>query len=234
MVLSELCERVYDDNPVRDASKEKFISAAATQVLVVELDDYIAVVFRGTDELMDWKTNLGLGLVPFRDHGRVHAGFYDAAFRVKYKLINELKFYDKPIVCTGHSAGGAQAVIFAVMVDGLLKVKAVTTFGQPRVGDAEFINYASAKFEYTRVTNQCDVVCNSPPNYGWFGGYVHAGKELVFNKDGYLMPETSNRQSACNFIKNRLAGMVPNFITHTLDQHSINVYIANCKLLFEK
>ncbi|KAK4481514.1 hypothetical protein RD792_012415 [Penstemon davidsonii] len=131
----------------------------------------IMVAFKGTDPLDtdEWRIDIDISWYKFRGVGRIHGGFMKAlglqknrsmpkeipsgsspeksfayyTIREKLKnLISENK--DAKFIVTGHSLGGALAILFAsvLAIHGeellLRKLEGVYTFGQPRVGDEEF------------------------------------------------------------------------------------------------
>jgi len=227
--LCELSKRVYDRNPVEEPVYETFFDVGETQVLVIDYFTYAIVVFRGTESLLDWKTNLGMNLTPYGTQGQVHSGFLDAIDCIKLPLIKHLRKLNKPVIITGHSLGAALGVIFTAICYNLgFKVSNLVTFGQPRVGDEIFISEVDKMTDYVRYVNKHDVIANSPPNYKYFG-YVHGGKLLMFDENGYFTTPPTNCQAIKDFIKDRLKGMVPNFISHAVDQHAVEKYIENCR-----
>ncbi|TGD74799.1 lipase family protein [Mangrovimicrobium sediminis] len=106
-----------------------------------------------------------------------------------------------PVWITGHSLGGALAVLAAVELDREIAARksgaaiaAVFTFGQPRVGNSAFARWMDQRFSqrYFRSVNQRDAVPRLPltvmPNiHGeepatW--SFAHAGRVVYFNDLG--------------------------------------------------
>lgn len=81
---------------------------------------------------------------------------------------------DAKIYITGHSLGGAIAVLAAPDVKETFvgSLAEVLTFGQPRVGNSEFANWYSGQFTNERVIHYGDLVPHVPPqaNGFWHGG----------------------------------------------------------------
>lgn len=118
------------------------ISATNTQFFHFETDDYVLLTFRGTQEPVDWLTNLNSEMVPFREGiGIVHAGFYKAFLSVK-EIVDHVvhgRKLDKPIIICGHSLGGAISNLVAAYLRKLGHSNIMMyTFGSPLVGDSDF------------------------------------------------------------------------------------------------
>jgi len=233
--LVDASKQIYSDTPIQNKVIESVIDGGEAKVLIIDGFKEIIVAFQGTDSLMDWKTNLGLRLVSRNNWGKIHSGFYDAVESIREKLFEKLdtlmKESKKPLLITGHSSGGAMAVIFAYMAyKAKYNVDKLVTFGQPRCGDQIFIDNVYFNIDYTRIVNQCDMIVNTPPNL-FFYGYAHAGKCTTFNQDGNVVHNQSDSSLFCAFFTNRLQGLVPNFISHVVDQHSIDYYYKHVKKL---
>ncbi|KAG0582718.1 hypothetical protein KC19_3G080000 [Ceratodon purpureus] len=103
---------------------------------------------------------------------------------------------------TGHSLGGALAALYSTMLhftgetEVASKIGAVYTFGQPRVGDQDFADYANSvlKGKYFRVVYCNDVVPRVPFDNDLFS-FRHFGDCAYFNSvyDGLKLQEEPNR-----------------------------------------
>jgi len=162
------------------------ISIADTEAMVAETDKFVVVAFRGTSSraqlMTDMQARLNVARVAVDGRCvRVHAGFYAAFRKIESKLREVLTAQDeaKAVYLTGHSLGGALALVAAAAFGGNDKlgdrIAAVYTFGAPRVGGADFPNLVKAP--HYRVVNSGDVVPLVPPN--WFTGYVHTGMPIL-------------------------------------------------------
>ena len=162
------------------------ISIADTEAMVAETDKFVVVAFRGTSSraqlMTDMQARLNVARVAVDGRCvRVHAGFYAAFRKIESKLREVLTEQDeaKAVYLTGHSLGGALALVAAAAFGGNDKlgdrIAAVYTFGAPRVGGADFPNLVKAP--HYRVVNSGDVVPLVPPN--WFTGYVHTGMPIL-------------------------------------------------------
>ena len=102
---------------------------------------FAVVCFRGTQQLKDWLTNLNIDTVPIYgstggEIGVMHEGFHTAYKSVEDRIYAQLKGLNgMPIYFTGHSLGGALAVV-ATWYHDKHKLAACYTFGAPRVGDS--------------------------------------------------------------------------------------------------
>ena len=124
---------------------------------------------------------------------RVHAGFLAAVDAVLPGLVARLlpdnrdKRTLKPILLTGHSLGGALAVLCGFfLIRENFPVHSLYTFGQPRVGNRPFADaYAALLGPRTfRLVNQNDLVPRLP---GWLLGYRHAGQLELISAGGALV-----------------------------------------------
>lgn len=177
---------------IHDASTdtEGFIAANAEEIFVA---------FRGTTTIQDWMTDAkvrtespmwwrvnGDSITPSEGlkRARVHRGFLDCLWRVNSSTrhtLQRLRSVDQQLVITGHSLGGALAMLLALDLEDLFEpVNQVITFGQPRAGDAAFARYYNSLLiaKTFRVVNDLDAITRLP---SWFMGYRHAGTELFID-----------------------------------------------------
>ncbi|PIA39813.1 hypothetical protein AQUCO_02600342v1 [Aquilegia coerulea] len=176
----------------------------------------IIVAFRGTEPFSgkDWATDLDLSWMSMGEMGRAHVGFmkalglqdekdYQKGWPKNYAGSRKLAYYtirstlktllqqnrNARIIVTGHSLGGALAILFpSILVlhqeeDIMTSLLGVYTFGQPRVGDKDFGDYMKAKLNvifkrYYRVVYRYDVVPRVPfddpiSKFVHFGGCVY-------------------------------------------------------------
>ncbi|MEM8931665.1 MAG: thioesterase domain-containing protein [Acidobacteriota bacterium] len=104
----------------------------------VSVEDHALIVFSGSNEGVDWLENAAVRRIG--EPGR-HAGFAASLERLREPLLDWIAGLPDVdgIVCTGHSLGGALAVLAA---DALHRhghtVRAVVTFGAPMVGGEAF------------------------------------------------------------------------------------------------
>ncbi|KAJ1917240.1 hypothetical protein H4219_003324 [Mycoemilia scoparia] len=139
--------------------------------------------------------NIRLSLLGLSSHDQpeVHNGFAGSyvASRSSYLPVLKLaleKYPNYRVAVTGHSFGGAQAVLCALdLVDGasidltpeqqldIKKRLTVYTFGQPMTGNGEFADYYdSLEIPTYRVVNQFDHIPDLPPK---LLSYAHHGQE---------------------------------------------------------
>jgi hypothetical protein len=165
LFLAKACDLAYygePDGPARFRSElgldAKLISVDNTQVYVAENDAAIVIAFRGSeapdtlDGLKDWLlTNANNYLIlpegrsgtEFAAAGvgtRFHRGFLDALEMIWAPLFaateQALKTKERPLWVTGHSLGGALALLAAWRFQrNFLSVHEIVTFGAPMIGN---------------------------------------------------------------------------------------------------
>ncbi|XP_076940217.1 lipase-like [Bidens hawaiensis] len=145
--------------------------------------DAIVIAFRGTQEtsIMNWIADLFWKQLDFDypgcTDGKVHHGFFSAYSNTVMRsgILDGVKrakdaYGNLKIMVTGHSMGGAMAAFCGLdlaLMYGSNNVQ-VTTFGQPRIGNAAFASYYSKVVPNTfRVTHAHDLVPHLP-HYQYF------------------------------------------------------------------
>ncbi|MEH6405323.1 MAG: lipase family protein [Sneathiella sp.] len=133
-----------------------------------DTDDGMRILaFRGTEtKLKDFWADLDATLVPAMDgtgQEKVHNGFQKAFDAVRTQVVEDLsKNANLPLYVTGHSLGGALAVMatWFIASDSL---GACYTFGGPRVGNLALEE--RFKTPIYRVVNAADIVPRVPPAF---------------------------------------------------------------------
>ena len=129
----------------------------------------LVLAFRGTEKsLQDWKTDLRAKLVPARDErkpGLIHQGFQESYYSLEAQIEAELaNFPGEPLYLTGHSLGGALAVVATRFLDAG-NLAACYTFGSPRVGNLALAR--EFKTPIYRIVNAADAVPRLPFGEGY-------------------------------------------------------------------
>ena len=128
-------------------------------------DTHAVLAFRGTDPvtLPNWLTDIVVRLVECGEYeGRVHRGFSSVLQR-SWKNVEEVlkEARGKPLFLTGHSMGGALAILSGCRLATMGRHPVATyTFGAPRCGDLTFCaGYALPTY---RIVNRLDLVPEMP------------------------------------------------------------------------
>ena len=147
-----------------------------TQAFITHHDELILISVRGTSEtLPDGLRDGDAYQVPFQEgEGKVHRGFYGGAQAVFPFVVSYLeRFYSgQKLLITGHSLGGAIALILSEMLRRNQRYQpdiVLYTYGAPRAGDTTFINSAQPLIHH-RIVNQNDPVPSVPAT--WMNTYA--------------------------------------------------------------
>ena len=164
-----------------DLGTFRSIRQADTQGFAVRGNGGVILSFRGTEptNILDWLSDVNYHQLDFcRSHGfapsvisgSVHGGFAAALNVVRNDLLAAVSAMARPgdpIWLTGHSMGGAVAVLAAAVLkfEAKLEIAGLYTYGQPRVGDAGFCKALDADLggRFFRFVNDQDIVPHLPP-----------------------------------------------------------------------
>jgi|GEM_PF-1490404 len=138
------------------ATNEIRIPGFDPEVMLVSTEEYILVIWRGTDDVYKGDAWEWIGtdfyFIPVNADGplagaKVHAGMWASFKVIRNKLTTALNSFEakaknKKIFVTGHSLGGSMALISAPFLEGNgYNVAGVYTFAAPRtIGDQVFVN----------------------------------------------------------------------------------------------
>ena len=159
-----------------------------TQGYVAYAPGRALIAFRGTESGRDWRTNLQTVTDPGPWYDtRVHEGFQDAFAAVALRvgeIVGRVVREEQEIWITGHSLGGALAVLLAAtLCEADRTVAGLYTYAAPRVGDVAFasrLDEQMAGAAHWRVANAGDLVPHLPPQ----PMFCHAGNRVLLMKDG--------------------------------------------------
>jgi len=190
-----LCSLAYHAQPNRLTKKQitkmgytdiRFFDKNGTQCFMARKENRIVVSIRGTEitEKQDVTYDGMFWPTQGQKQGVVHSGFALATDQIWDEVnkeldllvskYDELKYddskYDEAlkVIFTGHSLGGAIAVVCAARSK---YVAEVYTFGQPRVGNRSFTKNVQSRLY--RIVNENDIVPRVPPG----PLYRHQGQE---------------------------------------------------------
>ena len=197
----------------------------------VETDDTARVqwlVVRGTSNLVNIQLDVDYNkILDSRLQIPLHKGFADAAMQV-YQFAKPLLNTDYEIRVSGHSLGGAAAVIVLMLLkeDGY-KLGQAMTFGQPKVTNRDGARKYGA-LPLLRFVNAKDPVPLLPP-FEIFavldeGPYRHFGPEVVLEEGAayrYYPDPQAGRLSVLSFWNN-----LKNVSVNDLPEHFMSTYLA--------
>lgn len=248
--LAKICHGIYlndclhiDDNTAgnyfkyidKTYIKFHYFDIKHVEGYLIEFENKNVLVFRGVDSIQDWIYNLNI--IPENTMiGTVHKGFHDSFklawshFLSKPEILNIL--ISKDLYITGHSFGGALAILSAYVfralkVDENIKMT-VHTFGSPKVflePKSSFHRMLKEGLDYKlknkifRYVNPGDVIVNLP-----IIGYQNVGTEVKLKNTLYNYP--------ANLFKNFLSMILYKLkynLKYIKEQHSIERYLNNLK-----
>tara|TARA_R110002167_G_scaffold247308_10_gene452920 strand:- start:1273 stop:2193 length:921 start_codon:yes stop_codon:yes gene_type:complete len=220
--------------------------------IVVSNEAYIIVCFRGTDSFENWLSDFNIALEPFKNDQQqlVHKGFYNSILAMNDKLnaiILKVRKNGQYIYLTGHSLGGAQAILSGFVCSQLANFTSVTTFGEPKIGNwalTAHLNHSlnssppSNKSRIYRNINGMDPVPYLPIFYG-LTFYLHEGLYYFFAAnvgDEYRIEKTENTlvQSAVTDLpQNQYEILDWSYIHHAITDYIKNAEANKNNLVFE-
>jgi len=145
--------------------------------------------------------------------------------------IKSLPYADKNLILTGHSRGGALAVLMAQFlytkyadVDDEMIPDQIYTFGAPRVGDIDFYHNYDLRAQTRLFINEGDPVPTTPPTSTGFY-HVHEQYLMLRNSVNEVDMDQALTQSSFYDAYVRIKAGGPDFGDHSLTKG----YIPNIK-----
>jgi triacylglycerol lipase len=234
----------------------KLFGVGNTQAYVASGPNAVVVAFRGTEAptsiegLKDWLLSdalnllilpsgrLGTDLVGAGVGARFHQGFVNALADiwepVSEATAAELKKEDRPLWITGHSLGGAIALLSGWMfLRKFVPVHQVVTFGAPMVGNPAACQGFDRELtdKVYRYANHLDPIPKLPTMSLVANEYSHALKEMMLGQApatggmGDLFQGMVSR-AANGLLDTTLADEVWHYVTERLEAHSLVKYTS--------
>ena len=198
------------------------------QAFVLTNETDLVIACRGT-VVTSWgniKNDLEINLIPSSTgQGQVHQGFNYSVEHVWPELQALVSSYgkSKAVWCTGHSLGAAMSVLIAFKLlksTSTVNPQAVFTYGQPRVGNREYVNDAKKQITLYRFVNANDIFTRVPTLL-----YKHYGDTVYMNHWGNIRNYTM-----WQITKDRWRGFVAGLRQgqiNSIANHSIGKYCDN-------
>jgi triacylglycerol lipase len=159
------------------------LPVASTYVMVLDLGPAVVVAFAGTDPVLlaNWISDFDIRPTD----GGTAEGFAVAMQAVERDVLMRLP-PDRPIMVTGHSLGGALAVLLAAQLAALHRdAAAVYTYGMPRPGRRPFTdpyNQSPLAGRTFRLVHGQDIVPTVAPSEPF--GFHHVGRYVPAPRGG--------------------------------------------------
>lgn len=173
LLCAQLCAASYD------AADPRFVTVEELRFGVIHVGDTAYLVFRGTDNLQGWLDDFEVIPGETINGYTAHKGFIRAAEKL-HDAVSERLTVTGRVVITGHSLGGALALLFAED----FRNDPVVTFGCPRVYSR--LNESYPVMEHARYANRGDPIADIPDEILW----RHLCEAIALGEEAF--PERKN------------------------------------------
>lgn len=176
-----------DQQQLMGKALEETRTGTQAALILDEAEGLLYVVFRGSNQPIDWINNFQFRqqIYPYGDGNqevKFHRGFMAAYFAVRAEVLKACKAIEvRKIITTGHSLGGALAVIAALDIEYNITSQktediAVYTYGAPRVGNEPMVDSFNRRVpDSSRFVYGWDIVTRVPRLWQ---GFTHVEKEF--------------------------------------------------------
>lgn len=194
--------------PSKTAIKTEYINNKQTdiQYILRVYENSILIAFRGTDSAKDIASDMQFFKktvchMPGGRKIRIHSGFYKSYTDAKIfdKIVKYITDKTKRIEITGHSYGGALALICAAdLAHRFTHIDyEVVVFGTPRTGNKAFADFFNEYIPNTsRIENRGDIITKLPPP---LFGYRHVGKTYKIGSSRIPFLYSFKKHSLCSY-----------------------------------
>jgi triacylglycerol lipase len=162
--------------PAGFAVRSGFIAHSLNRVwepfgFIIESSDEVVVAFRGTSSTSDWLSDALATQIEYpyaKNAGLTHRGFTQIYQTARDQIMTSLRGTDprKRLFVTGHSLGGALAVLCAMDMscNSAFRTPILYTYGAPRAGSPAFVSaFGDRPINVNRISNLYDAVTYLPP-----------------------------------------------------------------------
>lgn len=153
-------------------------------------NDATFISFKGTSSFENWIEDLKIDLVPYKN-GLVHKGFLEITQNLLNDTVNNI-YECRNIILTGHSLGGAIALLMGIELNDMGYNVKTYTFGQPKIGDNNLNRMIG--FQNYRFVHDKDIVPHLPP----FPEYQHQCNE-IFQVGNIIKKECNCNECSNNY-----------------------------------
>jgi predicted lipase len=202
--LCKACLLTYENDPKLDGFERDVIIVGNDTCVVFHNEENVIIAFAGSDDAKDWFENMKF-CKKKTSYGSIHSGFYDSWEEVQEylsEILHVRRLQGKKTYITGHSLGGALAMLCAIDFVYRNCIQRVVTFGSPRVGNMTWkkaYNKVCGNFKTIRYVNDQDIVTKIPTFLYW-----HVGSSVYFNDRGDIVKERPD--SFWRIISNKIEG----------------------------
>lgn len=229
----------------------RLIAGGHTQAYILTNADHIILAFRGTesptsiDGLKDWlladamnllivpKGRLGTDFIAASVGARFHQGFIDALASVwdpiQEGVADELKKSERPLWITGHSLGGALALLAAwLFLRRFINVHQIYTFGGPMIGNKEAVAAFDREFagKIFRYVEPLDPVPELPTMSLVANEFSHCDRLVGL---GEIVPGSFWKSFAIGALTGGGLDAAWSFVMERVGAHSMTNYIERVK-----